>query len=709
MSRYLAPGLYWETPAPAPAIDALRTDVAAFVGIAERGPLDQPTLIDSWQQFASRFGGFLANGLLACAVKAFFENGGRRCWVVRVAAPEATAAEPAGATRPADRGWSTTDATAGFAAGAAVTVSQAGGASVECLLREVDATAPGGPSLVWERPLPPELRLGPGDPPLRYATGAVAASTTVPDDSGRATLELRASSPGAWGNDLSVRVERSTGARADTAGRTQPPQADVLLVDTVMGFAAGSLVRVLQPGVPPAYGIVARADSRARRIEFRNPLPAAFVRTTPIELETLSFALSVYARGDLRELIADVSLDPEHERYVERAAAASRHLRAKVLPLAGPLQDRLPARRGPDAGARYSLRGGRDGIAALRPEHFTGRASSTGATGLAAFATVDEPAIVAIPDALIEPRPARQRVGPPPPPDPCLPGAPAPLEAPPSEPAIVERTPSLSLEDVARVQQALVEHCEALRDRVALLDAPRARPAGSDADLALVQAWRQRFDSSYAALYFPWGLAPDPLRLDGSAVRPVPPSGWIAGACARVDNETGVHQAPANLALRWIEGVTVAVGQPLQEVLNPLGVNCVRALPGRGIRPYGARTVSSDPAWRYLSVRRLLLMIEEALEESLAWAAFEPNDFQVREAISLTVSMFLNAQWARGALAGRAPEEAFFVKCDDEVNPQDSVDAGELRALVGVAPSVPAEFVVVRIGRTDAGFEAVES
>jgi phage tail sheath protein FI len=146
--------------------------------------------------------------------------------------------------------------------------------------------------------------------------------------------------------------------------------------------------------------------------------------------------------------------------------------------------------------------------------------------------------------------------------------------------------------------------------------------------------------------------------------------------------------------------VAEAVGDELQGVLNPLGVNCIRVFPGRGLRVYGARTLAGDPDWRFLSIRRLLLMIEEAVEESVQWAVFEPNDIALRQALKAAISGFLRTLWERGALAGATPDEAFFVRCDEENNPPAVVDLGQVIATVGVAPVYPAEFVVFRIGRT---------
>jgi phage tail sheath protein FI len=229
--------------------------------------------------------------------------------------------------------------------------------------------------------------------------------------------------------------------------------------------------------------------------------------------------------------------------------------------------------------------------------------------------------------------------------------------------------------------------------------------------VAEVQEWRKRFESQrgFAALYYPWVRVVDPLHLDGRPVRAVPPCGHVAGIYARSDLTVGVHRAPANFELFWAADVTAGVTDETQGVLNPDGINCLRAFPGRGIRLYGGRTVSSDPDWRYVNVRRLMVMIEEAVDEATQWAVFEPHDFNLRQTLVLSVSSFLETLWRQGALAGTSTDEAFYVKCDEVTNPPPSVDAGRIVTEVGVAPTKPAEFIVFRVGRTREELELIEA
>ncbi len=196
--------------------------------------------------------------------------------------------------------------------------------------------------------------------------------------------------------------------------------------------------------------------------------------------------------------------------------------------------------------------------------------------------------------------------------------------------------------------------------------------------------------------------------MENRPVRRVPASGAVAGIYAGVDLELGVHHAPANRLIRFALGAVEEVSEAQQEILNPLGINCLRELPGRGFRVWGARTISSDSEWRYVNVRRLMSLIEEGLEDSLAWAVFQPNNRQLRSDITASVTVFLEGLWEAGALVGRTAEEAFYVRCDEENNPPAEMDLGKLLIEIGVAPVRPAEFVVIRIGRIEDSFEIEE-
>jgi phage tail sheath protein FI len=247
------------------------------------------------------------------------------------------------------------------------------------------------------------------------------------------------------------------------------------------------------------------------------------------------------------------------------------------------------------------------------------------------------------------------------------------------------------------VQLAMIAHCELMGDRVAILDAPPGLTAQQ------LKTWRMDtagYDSKYATLYWPWIKVMDP-----STGKPamVPPSGAIAGIWARNDDTRGVHKAPANEVVRGAISLELNITKGEHDQLNPIGINCIRAFPGQGIRVWGARTLSSDPEWRYLNVRRLFNFIEKSILLGTNWVVFEPNDPQLWDRVRRTIMMFLRRVWQSGALFGRTPEEAFFVKCDEENNPPENRDVGILTIDIGIAPVKPAEFVVFRLSQLSDG------
>lgn len=239
------------------------------------------------------------------------------------------------------------------------------------------------------------------------------------------------------------------------------------------------------------------------------------------------------------------------------------------------------------------------------------------------------------------------------------------------------------IDRVLRMQSAILAHCDAQGDRMALLD---ARP-GSDLDGVLTQ--RNGLEGDNGALYYPW------VKLPGGAA--VPPCGHVAGVVARCDQRTGVHKAPANEALDGVVDLEVNLTDAEQALINPVGINALRAFPGRGIRVWGARTLSRQSAWTYINVRRLFLTAARWMELNLAATAFEPHDPRLWNRITRELTTYFEGLFRAGALKGRTAAEAFFVKCDGETNPPEVRETGRVVTVIGLAPGLPNEFVVVRI------------
>jgi hypothetical protein len=282
---------------------------------------------------------------------------------------------------------------------------------------------------------------------------------------------------------------------------------------------------------------------------------------------------------------------------------------------------------------------------------------------------------------------------------------------------------------------AVLTHCEKLEDRVAILDAPESvenidnltqvateratttrrsgagAGGGGEGETPAAPASREgglkprKSERGYGAFYFPWIIMRDPLSERGELVN-APPSGHMAGIYARTDSTRGVHKAPANEIVRGALNVTYRVTKEEQGKLNQVGVNCIRFFQREGILVWGGRTLADAASeWRYINVRRLFNMVEESIALGTRWVVFEPNDLSLWKGIRRDVTAFLTRLWRSGALMGATPEQAFFVQCDEETNTPDVVDAGQVVAVIGIAPVKPAEFIIFRIGQTAAGAE----
>jgi phage tail sheath protein FI len=239
----------------------------------------------------------------------------------------------------------------------------------------------------------------------------------------------------------------------------------------------------------------------------------------------------------------------------------------------------------------------------------------------------------------------------------------------------------------AEMAQALIDHAERPgAHRIAVLDAP----VGST--MASVLAYRRAFDSSHAALYHPWVVS----IVEGREMV-MPASPFVCGIFARQDFEQGVHKAPSNLVVNGAVRFERAINKAEQDVLNPEGINCLRFFEGRGMRVWGARTLSSDPEWKYVNQRRCFNYLQASIERGTRWAVFEPNGERLWSSLHQTISDFLYSAWRNGALLGTKPEEAFFVKCDRSTMTQNDIDNGRVVCQVGVAFLQPSEFVIFRV------------
>jgi hypothetical protein len=489
-----------------------------------------------------------------------------------------------------------------------------------------------------------------------------------------------------------VRVEHRSGAATRSVAAATPSPAESP-VESTAGFAPGDVVRITQDdgagGTRTERNVLAAVDREASVLAWEAPLTTV-LPAEPLRVETETFSLSVRERGRLREVFDGLTLAPRHPRFAPAVLAASALVEAELPAGPPPAVPPLPA-----TGEWIALAAGRDGTAALSLDDLLGDEAAGDARGLAAFATVDEPAIVAIPDLVAEPTEARATAPVDVEIDPCDPCPPAP--PPPDLLAgdVEEASARFDARQIATAQRALVEHCEARGDRIALLDPPCA---GGALATAALTAWRARSQSSYAAAYAPWLRVIDPLGgrgpSAGGLLRRLPPSGHVAGLMARTDAEAGPWLAPANRVVRWVHAVDATVDDAAHGILNAAGVDVLRAQPGRGVVLLGARTVASEAEWRFVPVRRLFLMLERTLRTGLAWTAFEPAGPALDRLMAAAIAGLLEDLWERGAFAGPSPETSFFLAPGGGDRAR-----GEVFIDVGVAVQRPIERILLRVVR----------
>lgn len=533
MPEYLSPAVYVdEVSSGSKPIEGVGTSTGAFVGGAVRGPVGKAVLITNFTQFLDTFGGFHQDHLLTYGVRAFFGQGGTRCYVAR-----------------------------GF--------------------RSSDPT---------------------GDPEGINDT----SKASLQDGSSNNVLEMQATSPGTWGNSISVEI-----APADVHPAGDP------------GKEFSLSVRFKAPG-----------SSQAEVVER-------------------------YGRLSLEELTADGQPNPIHAEQVVNGV--SKYVVANDLGPDPTITDPPAPTTSP-----VDLTGGKDGDpGGLTLKELVGdHTSLTG--GLYAFDPIDDVNIVALPDLM-----------------------------------------GLADADARSGSLEALNYCEGRKDCFFVADVPEGTSPQDAKNYKQAQSpfSGNPFNSSYGALHYPWIYVADPLT---GGRKLVPPSGAVAGTYSGTDVRRGVHKAPAGTEdgrLRVALGLERLVTKGEHDVLNPEGINVIRSFPEAGIVVWGARTLSADPEWKYVNVRRLFLFLEESIDEGTQWTVFEPNDPVLWKRITRNVSAFLRIQWLDGKLVGSSPEEAFFVKCDEETNPQESVDLGRVITLVGVAPSKPAEFVIFRIQQQKPGGE----
>ena len=471
-------------------------------------------------------------------------------------------------------------------------------------------------------------------------------SRVVPEDASLATakkgiLSMRAANEGKWGNRILVSLMATNRKKMQLLKKESD---NIFVAKSVDGFREGDVVEF-------AGEFNRIAGIFDNTVTFEKPFGADPVDTAIVPKNVVfSVEMDVTIRSDSDvETFTGVTLNPTSTNYLARKLAASRLVVATVEPnddIDNPVSVILG--KGVLSGT-ISFAGGSDGtMEAVNAGVFIGIDNGPGQrTGIQAFLENDSVSIIAVPGITIP-----------------------------------------------EVVVALVSHCENEKNRFAVLDIPQELRKTGD-----IIEYRNMIDSTYAAMYHPWIQVYDRV-----AKKPayIPPSGAVMGGYSRTDVSRGVHKAPANETIACT-GLSVNYTTGEQDILNPAGVNLIRALPGQGIRIWGARTASSNSAFKYVNIRRLFIFVEQSIRMSTNWVVFEPNNSSLWARVQMTVSSFLESMFRAGMLAGDSPAEAFYVNIGTSTMSQDDIMNGRLICEIGIAPSRPAEFVIFRVTQFTAG------
>jgi len=637
------PGVYvQETSGGVRPLEIASTSTAAFVGLGERGP-ETAQRVTSWAEFQRHFGGFYHDGYLAQGVFQFFNNGGRQCYVVRIVRGDAVPASVTVANR-ADPA----------VAGLTLTARSKGTWGNFLLLQIEDGTLDPGN----------EFRLG-----IRRQT----AATTVPADVTELepvevfdNLSMDPAAPNFVGSVLATQsalvVATVPGVNTSTRNGVHrgAPGVSVPLGDKVSllldidgdGFreitlpaaaAAATDPDAVAAAIQAAVSVLTRLRSSTAAAAYTQFTCAAEQVDNRVRLVLTSgtsgagSSVSVRAGGPT-DASTKLKLGAANEGRSENGVAVRRPAKAVVQ-----LGDAVPE---PPVTAATP---GTDGTDALTEASFTG-----------AFARLDrltDFSLLAVPGEVAVPGQERKMID-----------------------LGMEYCANRPLQDVFFIGET----------------------ASTDDSVKEAEVYRSKLNTanSYGALYFPWVLGSDPTGRSRTPV-PLPPSGYVAGLYARTDATRGVWKAPAGVAasLNGVSGLTVELDDVEHGVLNPAGVNVIRRFPGVGVVAFGARTVASDPAWKYIPVRRTAIMLRVSIYYGIQWAVFEPNDEALWSQLRLTIGSFMTTLFRQGAFQGSSATDAFFVKCDAETTTQADIDLGVVNVLVGFAALKPAEFVVVKISQ----------
>ena len=660
------PGVYIDEVTGPGTIAGVSTSTAAFIGPALAGPINEPRRITSYDEFLQQYGLQQPDGsyfpflttprifYLAHGVKGFYDNGGKQAYIVRVGTAVAAA-------------WDIRNAANEIAFRLRARQDGIGGNNLRVDVQAANFTGAGGVSLATTSATVQAVN---GVAVTVNDASGFRVGDTVTRQAAPEVYTNRATITQIQGNRITLSNTLTGLAATDTLRLASViPTQNTFRMASTTGIAPGTIAIlrgddadntgttveenvVVQTVNQAGFVTVAPAPARARRYNLAGGV------TAPV-LISQEFRLIVTPSGGTAETFDNLSLSPTHPNYV--FASVNSLLVSVVAPQAPPVaavpQNLIPAA----ANVARAVNGVNDDPGGITSVHFQ--------AGLDALRDIEDANLILIPDAAAHP-------------------------------------------EAATIQLAQINHCLLKRDRFAILDSRPGAPTTGPGSV-MEQRGGLQAANGFAALYYPWLAVKDPTTT-GPVTRllNVPPSGAIAGVYARTDNERGVHKPPANTDVRGVLGLERILSDAQQGPLNLAGVDVLRIFPGTAqVIVWGART-TGDPAvsdWIYVNVRRLMIYIEQSIEEGIRWAVFEPNGLPLWQKLKRTLNEFLTRVWRSGALFGATADKAFYVRIDEGLNPAATRARGELYIEIGVAPVRPAEFIIVRIGLWDGGAQISES
>jgi hypothetical protein len=654
MPELLTPGVFIQEVnfGPQP-IEGVSTSTAGFVGETERGQVGQPTLVTSFSDYQRKFGGFLVGKPLPLAVRGFFDNGGKRAFIVRAAAQATSdSSVAAAATINVGAGYQVqllATPQPGTVAGnsvlrvASVVGVQKGlplnliptngaGTPIPGTVQSINATAG---TLEINVPLASLAAVKPNTFAVQYTTFT----------SGTPVITFNARDVGTFANGrLKVLLTPIYVANTTIANTTVDPLTFV--VTQIAPFAANQTVEVEDGTGARVYATITLVNQSASTITLNSGTGVA----TGNAIRVTGWRLDTFFDGALVETINNISSAnnaPDGSGLPQAVNTSSQWVRVGSTLSVGigavgttspPGAVNFPLF---STGQAVALTAGADG--AISAIDFIGIDQAGNRTGLKALEAQEGVNIIAAPGQT----------------------------------------------DVNVIGE-LIGQAERRLDRFAVFESK------NEQDITQVLATRGLFNSRFAAMYHPWLQVLDPAT--GTTIAQ-PPAGHVIGCYARTDNDRGVFKAPANVVVQGISGFSRVVVDGEQDLLNPAGVNVLRTFEGLGNVIWGARTISAEGLWKYVPVRRLFIFLEQSIVKGTRFAVFEPNDEILWANIHDAVTNFLTTQWRAGALFGATAAQAFFVKVDETTTTQDDRDNGRVNIIVGIAPVKPAEFIVFQIGQ----------